>query len=116
MRVSITVRGDIKGLDRLKMCVSITVRVDYGPPGYGFPAPKNSPKESDAMSRRMDLEMKRVRRFSIEQIKQHLKTIDYKNVPKEQLILWVMSNFDVARRTAREYLEVALAELESEIT
>jgi len=68
------------------------------------------------LSRRMDLEMKRVRRTCINQIKEYLKTIDYKNMPKKDLILWIMSNFDVAKRTASEYLEVSMAELESEKT
>jgi hypothetical protein len=76
--------------------------------------PKTTRKESDILSRRMDLEMRRARRQAIDTLKKNLKEIDYKNMDYRKLVVAVMSWFDVSRRKAQEYIDVATAELESE--
>jgi hypothetical protein len=69
------------------------------------------------MGKRSDLELKARRRSYIDWLKKELREIKAKDgnlPPYDKLITFIMSNFDVARRTAKEYLDVALAELESE--
>jgi hypothetical protein len=69
------------------------------------------------MSRRSDIALRHSRRSYIDWVKKQLKEIKEKEgtlPPTDKLVIFVMSHLDVARRTAKEYLEVALSELESE--
>ena len=66
------------------------------------------------MSRRIDIQTRQLRRSAIEIIKRELRGKDLATIDRRKLVLWIMSMFDCSRITARDYLDVAVAELESE--
>jgi hypothetical protein len=66
------------------------------------------------MTRRVDIQTRQLRRSAIEIIKKELRDKDLASIDRRKLVLLIMSMFDCSRITARDYLDVALAELESE--